>query len=72
MAARKWTVEQRQAQAEKIRAWKPWEHSTGPISDEGKAKVLANAFKGGQWKETRELIKAVNTLLRHQKNWIAK
>jgi hypothetical protein len=30
LAARHWTPEQRQAQAERKRAWKPWERSTGP------------------------------------------
>ena len=37
-----WTPERRARQAELIRAWKPWEQSTGPKSPEGKAIASAN------------------------------
>lgn len=42
-----WTQEQRERQAEAIRKWKPWERSTGPNTDEGKAIAARNALKHG-------------------------
>ena len=60
MAARRWTPEQRQQQAERIRAWSPWERSTGPRSAEGKATASRNAWKGG----SREVLGEVARLLR--------
>jgi hypothetical protein len=39
---RKWTEEQKVAQARKISAWKPWKYSTGPRTDEGKARSAEN------------------------------
>ena len=55
MAARNWTPEQRQQQAERIRAWSPWARSTGPRSAEGKAKASRNAWQGGNREVLREL-----------------
>ena len=66
MAARQWTLEQRKQQALKIRQWQPWQHSTGAITIEGKAKVSRNAFKGG----FRQRFKDINQLLRDQRNII--
>ncbi len=40
-----WTSERRARQSALIRNWKPWEQSTGPKSEEGKARVSRNAFK---------------------------
>ncbi len=54
------TPEHRALQAELIRQWKPWEKSTGPKSEEGKAKVAQNSYKGGQRQILRELIKVLN------------
>jgi hypothetical protein len=45
MAARNWTPEQRARQAEAIRAWQPWQHSTGARTPEGKAISSRNAFR---------------------------
>lgn len=45
MAARNWTTEQRQQQAEKIRQHKPWELSTGAKTRKGKQKVARNGRK---------------------------
>lgn len=50
-----WTPERRQRQAAAIQQWRPWERSTGPKSETGKAKVARNAFKGGWRPQLREL-----------------
>lgn len=55
-----WTPERRARQAELIRAWKPWEQSTGPRTTEGKATASRNAYKGGHWLKMRELLRLVN------------
>ena len=70
MAARTWTPEQRQRQAEAIRRWKPWAQSTGPKSPEGKARVSHNAFTGGELVKLREAIKALHQSFREQQGWI--
>ena len=62
-----WTPERRARQAALIRAWKPWEQSTGPRTVEGKARTARNGFKGGRWRELRELTKSLNALLREQR-----
>jgi len=41
-----WTPERRAKQAEAIRRWKPWAKSTGPRTEEGKARSSRNADKG--------------------------
>ena len=43
----RWTPETRRHQAERIRALCPWTKSTGPRTQEGKAKSARNAWKGG-------------------------
>ena len=53
------TPEHRARQAEAIRRWKPWEHSTGPKSESGKAIVARNADKGSTRATLRELRKAL-------------
>ena len=53
MAARKWTTAQRARQAEAIRTWQPWQHSTGARTSAGKAIISSNAYRGG----TRPLIR---------------
>lgn len=63
MAARNWTPEQRQQQAERIRAWSPWERSTGPRTADGKATASRNAWKGG----TRELLRELARVLNEQR-----
>ncbi|MFC3673555.1 hypothetical protein [Novosphingobium pokkalii] len=42
-----WTPERRAKQAEAIRRWQPWAQSTGPRTEEGKARSSRNANKGG-------------------------
>ena len=69
-----WTKEQRERQAEVIRKWKPWERSTGPTSDEGKAIASRNALKHGMrstdWTAERrvlnKMIREFEALLREQ------
>jgi hypothetical protein len=46
MAARKWTNEQKARQATIIQNWKPWQHSTGAKTPEGKASSSMNAHRG--------------------------
>lgn len=67
-----WTPERRARQAEAIRRWKPWAKSTGPRSDEGKARSSRNAYRGGRWRELRELSKAMNALLQAQRDGLGK
>lgn len=67
MKARKatgWTPERRARQAELIRAWRPWEHSTGPRTEAGKAACARNAYRGSLDQEIRRARKEVNALMR--------
>ena len=61
-----WTTERRQRQAQLVKQWQPWKHSTGARTAEGKAKVSCNAYKGGY----RELLQRVAKFLREQKHFI--
>ena len=54
-----WTPERRKRQSELIRQWRPWEHSTGPRSIEGKARVARNAYRGG----TRPMLRLLSRTL---------
>jgi len=53
-----WTPERRARQAAMIRTWKPWEKSTGPKTDEGKAIVSKNHLKSRRFR-LRQLMPAV-------------
>ncbi|GAA4403134.1 hypothetical protein GCM10023089_07080 [Quisquiliibacterium transsilvanicum] len=66
-----WTPERRARQAAAIRRRKPWEQSTGPRSEAGKVRSSRNADKGGQWRKLRELSRAVNALLRRERERLA-
>lgn len=59
-----WIPERRAKQAKLIRQWRPWEKSSGPKTEAGKAKVARNAGKGGDWRMLRDLART----LREQKN----
>ncbi len=41
-----WTLERRERQREAIQNWKPWEKSTGPRSEKGRAQSAINARAG--------------------------
>lgn len=47
-----------------MRRLKPWEKSTGPKTDAGKAKSSQNAYKGGHWRLFREMTKDMNSQYR--------
>ena len=57
---RHWTAAERQRQAQLIKQWQPWQHSTGARTLEGKAITSRNAFKGG----FRQQLKDINQLPR--------
>jgi hypothetical protein len=56
------TPEHRALRAELIRRWKPWENSTGPKSEDGKARSAMRGFKGGD----RAMLREVARVLREQ------
>ena len=62
-----WTPERRAKQAEAIRRWKPWLGSTGPKSDQGKARASRNAYKGGHWQVLRRLREILSAAMRDQR-----
>ena len=62
-----WTPERRARQAQAIRCWRPWDHSTGPRTAEGKARAARNAYTGGRWRRDRELLTALRRALREQR-----
>ena len=61
---RQWTKQERHRQAELIKQWQPWLHSTGARTIEGKAIASRNAFKGA----IRQQMKALRQLLRNQRS----
>ena len=61
---RQWTKQEQQRQAELIKQWQPWQHSTGARTIEGKAIASRNAFKGA----IRQQMKALRQLLRNQRS----
>ena len=61
-----WTPERRARQAARIKMWKPWQQATGPVTEEGKAHVSRNGYKGGSWRKLWDGIKKMYALLREQ------
>ena len=53
MSTNGWTPQRRKRQAELIRNWQPWTKSTGAKTEQGKAVVSMNAWKGGKREEQR-------------------
>lgn len=60
--ARKWTAEERAKQAALIRAWRPWDKSTGPTSAAGKARAAQNAAKIVQARKAQLMAQAMHEL----------
>ncbi|RIX47592.1 MAG: hypothetical protein D3M94_07955 [Rhodocyclales bacterium GT-UBC] len=59
------TPEHRRLRAELIRKWKPWEQSTGPKTEDGKAKSAGNSWKhGNRSSESQELFRQLRVFLR--------
>lgn len=56
----RWTLAARQRQAELISNWKPWEKSTGPTTEVGKATSSQNSLKTGwhvaEMRQARDLL----------------
>ena len=63
-----WTDERRQRQGENVRKTQAWKHSTGPRTQEGKARVAQNAVKdglrGGIFRQAANLLAQNNKLLK--------
>ena len=59
-----WTPERRARQAELIRTWRPWDRSTGPCTEAGKAIASRNANKAGGRESERDNIRAFNRYIR--------
>ena len=60
-----WTPDRRARQAERIRQWKPWEKSTGPRTEAGKAASSQNALAHGERSaEAVEARKQFNDVMR--------
>jgi len=57
-----WTDERKVKQARAIKRWRPWEHSTGPRTAEGKARVSRNAYRGGHRQFQREAAQVLRQL----------
>ena len=66
-----WTPERRKRQAELIKGWMPWSKSTGPRSQEGKAAVSRNGWRGGHRQQLRELSKMVNAEIRQARELVS-
>jgi len=62
--AQGWTAERRAAYSRMMRARKPWERSTGPRTDEGKARSSRNAAGRGSRQRLDAELAVVEALLR--------
>ena len=62
--AKGWTAERRAAQAARMQARKPWEHSTGPRTDAGKARSRGNAAGRGCRQRLDAELAGVEALMR--------
>lgn len=54
-----WKPDRKARQATLIQRWKPWQHSTGPRTLDGKAIVARNPYKGGTRPLMRQLARAL-------------
>ena len=63
-----WSQARRQRQREAIQRWKPWEQSTGPRSEAGKARAAQNGRTHGLFDaRSRDLMRSLHELLREQR-----
>ena len=62
--AKGWTAERRSKQSAAIQSWRPWDHSTGPRTPDGKKRVAQHAYKGGVRDTTRLLGRLLRRLHR--------
>jgi hypothetical protein len=63
-----WTPERRAKQEAAIRTWKPWEKSTGPVTEAGKESSSQNAFvHGGYNVDAKYASKRIADLIRDSK-----
>jgi len=58
-----WTPDRRARQAMLIHSWAPWQHSTGPRSEKGKACSARNAYKGGRRGIDRDALRNLGAIL---------
>ena len=58
-----WTDQRKARQAQAIRRWRPWERSTGPRTETGKARVSRNADRGGARQAIRAVAREINALV---------
>lgn len=58
-----WTAARRAKHAQAIRKWKPWEHATGPITPEGKARASRNATGTGCRQALDKELAAIEALI---------
>ena len=65
----RWTPEAREKQSQLIRQWQPWQHSTGPTTDQGKAISSQNARQLPV--DFAELADAMRLLLQAQQEQIS-
>ena len=67
-----WTPERKAHAAERIKAWAPWEKSTGPRTEAGKAASSTNALKhGARSAEAITASRRINDLLRRAREQVA-
>lgn len=70
-----WTEERRRKQAEAIKKWKPWEKSTGPRTEAGKARTRLNAVQERRHAETtieaRKILKLHRTFMMQWQKYLA-
>jgi len=59
MSRSDWTPERREKMRTLIHSWAPWQHSTGPRTPEGKARVARNGWRGGKRAELRDMLHAL-------------
>ena len=66
-----WTPERRARQAEAIKRWRPWEQSTGPRTEAGKAAAAANGAKAWPHSGARATLRELRQVLREQREAVA-